>query len=175
MMHVPQVTPHPYFRREGADLYRTLELPFTEALLGCRRRVDTLDSAVEVEIPPCARHGDKVRVRGRGLFNPRRGLKGDFFIELSVVVPQNLSMRQRALLLEFQHEEEKKQGQGSSSGSSSSAGSSSSRSEGKGPGSSAASGSSTAGNQTESGSQQQQPGEERQEKSKKRMSWRGFS
>ncbi|GFR48016.1 hypothetical protein Agub_g9846 [Astrephomene gubernaculifera] len=103
-----EVLPHPKFRREGSDIYSPLELPLSQALLGTTVRVETLDGGVELIVPPLTQQGDKLRIRNKGIFNPRRGLKGDHYVEIGVTMPRGLTPRQRELLLEFQYEEERK-------------------------------------------------------------------
>lgn len=53
-------------------------------------------------------HGDKLRLRGRGIFSVERGLKGDQYVEVRVVLPRTLTPRQRELLQEFEGDEQKK-------------------------------------------------------------------
>eukprot|EP00967_Tisochrysis_lutea_P041896 scaffold50399_cov18-Tisochrysis_lutea.AAC.1 len=53
-------------------------------------------------------HGDKLRLRGRGIFSSERGLKGDQYVEVRVVLPRTLTQRQRELLEEFDQDERKK-------------------------------------------------------------------
>ncbi|KAG2446558.1 hypothetical protein HYH02_008545 [Chlamydomonas schloesseri] len=106
-----EVMPHPKFRRQGSDIFASLELPLSQALLGATVRVDTLDGGVELIVPPLTQQGDRLRVRNKGIFNPRRGIKGDHFVDIVVQLPRALTPRQRELLLEFQQEEERKRGQ----------------------------------------------------------------
>lgn len=74
-----EVMPHPVFRREGSDIYAPVELPFTDSILGTTRRVDTIDGPVELIVPPLTQQGDKLRVRNKGVFDPRRGLRGHHY------------------------------------------------------------------------------------------------
>ncbi|KAG2430612.1 hypothetical protein HXX76_010130 [Chlamydomonas incerta] len=106
-----EVMPHPKFRRQGSDIVASLELPLSQALMGATVRVDTLDGGVELIVPPLTQQGDRLRVRNKGIFNPRRGIKGDHFVDIVVQLPRALTPRQRELLLEFQQEEERKRGQ----------------------------------------------------------------
>lgn len=88
----------------------THDLPLTAALLGSTISVPTIEGTAEVSVPPGTQHGDKLRLRGRGVFNLRRGLKGDQYVDVRVVLPRVLSPRQRELLLEFEREEARKGG-----------------------------------------------------------------
>lgn len=77
--------PHPIYRAEGRDLY--LELPVTpwEAALGGKVKMPTPDGRVELKIPPNARSGQKLRLKGKGL--PGRPA-GDIYVSLQIVNPQ---------------------------------------------------------------------------------------
>ncbi|KXZ41384.1 hypothetical protein GPECTOR_504g468 [Gonium pectorale] len=116
-VHVPvDVAPHPVFRRQGSDVLSSLELPLSSALLGATIRVDTLDGGVELIVPPLTQQGDRLRIRNKGIFNPRRGLRGDHYVEISVKMPRNLTPRQRELLVEFEYEEGRKRGAAAGAG-----------------------------------------------------------
>lgn len=45
-------------------------------------------------MPSGTQHGDKLRLRGKGVFNMRRGVKGDQYVEIRVVIPRTLTPRQ---------------------------------------------------------------------------------
>jgi DnaJ-class molecular chaperone len=59
-------------------------------------------------VPNHLQHGDKLRLRGRGIFSSERGLKGDQYVEVRVVLPRTLTPRQRELLEEFSQDEQRK-------------------------------------------------------------------
>lgn len=79
--------PHRLYRPSGHDLY--LDLPITpwEAALGATVEVPTLAGAVNLKVPPGTSGGQKFRLAGRGLPNPRGGA-GDLFAVTQVVVPE---------------------------------------------------------------------------------------
>jgi curved DNA-binding protein len=89
--------PHDLYRVSGHDVY--LEVPITpwEAALGATAEVPTPQGKVSLRIPPGSRAGQKLRVRGKGLPQPRSGEHGDFYAVLQVVTPSVLSERERAL------------------------------------------------------------------------------
>ncbi|GLI61450.1 hypothetical protein VaNZ11_003841 [Volvox africanus] len=103
-----EVQPHPTFRRDGCDIATALQIPLTDALLGTTVRVETLDGNVELIVPPLTQQGDRLRIRNKGIFSPRRGVRGDHYVDISIIMPRILSIRQRELLLQFQNEEERK-------------------------------------------------------------------
>jgi molecular chaperone DnaJ len=85
------------FRREGTDLISVVSIPATEAMLGTKVAVPTLEGEREVEISAGVQPGHEEVLRGAGL--PRLGgrRRGDQRILVNVVVPTNLSEEQRDL------------------------------------------------------------------------------
>jgi DnaJ-class molecular chaperone len=87
-----RVAPHPWFRREGRDIYLDVPLRFSEAVRGGRIQVPTVDGPVTVTIPPGSSGGKRVRLKGRGIASPGRGQeRGDQYLVLHVVVPKERS------------------------------------------------------------------------------------
>lgn len=54
----------------------------SQALLGAAVRVQTVDGMVELPVPPCTQNGDRLRMRARGMYHPRKGAKGDQLVEI---------------------------------------------------------------------------------------------
>ncbi|MER3447685.1 MAG: molecular chaperone DnaJ [Candidatus Dadabacteria bacterium] len=86
-----KVRPHPIFQRNQNDIY--LELPITiyEAALGARISVPTIDGTAVVTIPPGVQSGTKLRLRGKGVPNLRNGERGDQYVVVKVVLPEQMS------------------------------------------------------------------------------------
>jgi curved DNA-binding protein len=90
------IEPHPYFRREGNNVVLEAPLSVTEAMLGARIDVPTLDgSRLTVKVPPGTSSGARLRLRGKGIAG------GDQFIEIKIVVPKVEDARGRELIEEF--------------------------------------------------------------------------
>lgn len=85
------------FERDGDDLVTMLELPATEAILGTRREIETIDGPREVEIPAGTQPGGHTLLSGAGLPRLGDGRRGDHRIYFNVIVPRNLSEDQREL------------------------------------------------------------------------------
>ncbi len=88
--------PHRLYRATGHDLYVDLPLAPWEAALGASVEVPTPAGAVSLKIPPGTSSGRKLRLAGRGLPRPR-GTPGDLFAVSQIVVPAELSEREREL------------------------------------------------------------------------------
>jgi len=95
-----QVRPDPRFERQGDDLVTEVPVALTEALLGASIEVPTLEGTVEMKIPPETQPGQTFRLRGLGM--PRReGGRGDQLVRVKVVLPRNLTRRERELVEEL--------------------------------------------------------------------------
>jgi len=64
--------------------------------------VPTIDGNLGLRIRPGTQPGTMVRLRGRGIKDPRGGRTGDEYVRLQVIVPEKLSRRQREILEEFE-------------------------------------------------------------------------
>jgi molecular chaperone DnaJ len=89
------------FLRDGSDLVTVVDIPAPSAALGSTVTVLTLDGDEEIEVPPGTQPGTVVSLRGRGMPTIGRGRRGDQRVVLNVVIPRNLTPRQRELLDEL--------------------------------------------------------------------------
>lgn len=94
-----EIGPDSHFRLEGRDLHATLPITPWEAALGTEAAIRTLDGPITVRIPPGSSTGRKIRLRGKGY--PARAGTGDLYVELKVVVPTEMSTRERELFEEL--------------------------------------------------------------------------
>jgi molecular chaperone DnaJ len=99
---ITDVQPHPYFDRRGDDLYTVVPITVTEASLGAKIEVPTLDGRALLRVPPGTNSGQKLRLRDKGVPNVRSaGKRGDLYVELQVVVPKPVDERVRNMLREL--------------------------------------------------------------------------
>ncbi|OCC16276.1 Chaperone protein DnaJ [Dissulfuribacter thermophilus] len=106
---VLHVEPHEFFERRGNDVYFTMPISISQAALGAKVEVPTLDGTKEIEIPPGLQTGESIRLKGEGIPDLRGLGSGDFVIQFFVKTPQNLTERQKELLEEFQKIESTKE------------------------------------------------------------------
>jgi curved DNA-binding protein len=92
-----EIEPDPRFRVEGSDLHTSVPVAPWEAALGGDAEVQTLDGPVRVRIPAGSSSGRRIRLRGRGLSQAGDGAKGDLLAEIRIMVPDQLSEREREL------------------------------------------------------------------------------
>src|SRR5215207_1163838 len=96
-----RVTEDERFLRDGSDLVTVVDVPAPAAALGTTVSVPTLDGEHGVEVPPGTQPGTVVTLRGKGMPTIGRRGRGDQQVVLNVVVPRNLTARQRELLGEL--------------------------------------------------------------------------
>lgn len=94
------VTPHPFFQRDGHNLRIQVPITVSEAALGAKIQVPTIDGPVTIRIPPGTQSGQIFRVPARGAYLPRRG-RGDMFVEVFIVPPKVIDQKARQLLQEL--------------------------------------------------------------------------
>lgn len=97
--------PHPFFQRDGADLFCRVPISMVQAALGGEIAVRTVDGGeAKVKIPEGTQSGKQFKVRAKGMPVLRSRDVGDLYIQATVETPQNLTRRQRELLAEFETE-----------------------------------------------------------------------
>jgi DnaJ-class molecular chaperone len=95
-----RVQPHPVFERREDDLHVEVPLAVWEAALGAEVEVPTLRGKVSMKIPPETGSGRTFRLPGYGLPHVKGG-RGDQFVRVRIVLPKDLSPRERALFEEL--------------------------------------------------------------------------
>jgi molecular chaperone DnaJ len=105
---VISVQPHPIFHRQGSDIYMEKTITLTEAALGSKVEVPTLDGNALMKIPPGTQTDTLFRLRGSGMPHLKGHGYGDQYVRVIVRTPKNLTKRQKELLEEFQTIEREK-------------------------------------------------------------------
>jgi molecular chaperone DnaJ len=97
-----RIDPHPVFRRDGDDIYLTVPVSATEAALGAKIEVPTIDGRALLKIPPGTQPGQKLRLREKGVPSAtKEGARGDEIVEVAVNVPMPRDERTKELLKEL--------------------------------------------------------------------------
>ena len=100
---ITDVKPHPFFDRRGDDLYTVVPITVTEAALGAKIEVPTMDGRSLLRIPPGTHSGQQLRLRDKGVPSVRQpGRRGDQYVELQIVVPKPVDERVKELLRELE-------------------------------------------------------------------------
>jgi len=92
---------HPFFERRGDDLYTKVPVTVSEATLGAKIEVPTIDGRSLVKIPPGTNSGSTLRLRDKGVPSARNGARGDQYVEVQVIVPKRTDERVRNLMKEL--------------------------------------------------------------------------
>jgi molecular chaperone DnaJ len=97
------IAAHTFFQRDGADLHCRVPVSMVTAALGGEFELPTIDgSNSRVKIPPGTQSGRRFRLAGKGMPVLRSKQSGDMYVQVMVETPQNLTKRQRELLMEFE-------------------------------------------------------------------------
>ncbi|CAH8284581.1 unnamed protein product [Eruca vesicaria subsp. sativa] len=99
---VLQVAEKRGIRREGLNLYSKISIDFTDAILGTNTKVETVEGTMDLRIPPGTQPGDTVKLYRKGVPDTDRpSVRGDHCFVVKVLIPRNLSERERKLVEEF--------------------------------------------------------------------------
>ena len=92
----------PRFQRQEYDLYSSEPITFTQAALGGKITVTTIDGPYELEIKPGTQTDTKVKLKGKGVPTLRnKTVRGDHYITLVVQVPDKLTEEQKSILNQY--------------------------------------------------------------------------
>ncbi len=92
------VRPDPLFERDGYDVWVTVPITYSQAVLGDRITVPSLDGMVEDDVPEGTQSGTTFRLRGKGIQYLNGRGRGDMYVKCEVEIPKKLSKIQREYL-----------------------------------------------------------------------------
>jgi curved DNA-binding protein len=96
------ISNHPKYKRLGNDLYTTVDLDLYTAVLGGEITIDTLNGKVKLKVKTETQNGSKSKLKGKGFpVYKKEGQYGDLYITYSIVVPTNLTRKQKELFTEL--------------------------------------------------------------------------
>ena len=98
------VTPHKSIQRKGSDLYSTLDIKLTDALLGAQYSVETLDGSAPISIPAGTKIGSTVVLKEKGV-PTSKSRRGNFIVQLNIKLPEKITKEAKEII-----EQLKKQG-----------------------------------------------------------------
>ncbi len=93
-----KVKEHEIYKRDGRDIYVNIPLTITEAILGCKKEIPTIQGTIIADIPAGTQNGDKFKFRGKGVDDEKSGKKGDAYGIANVIIPTKLDRNQKALV-----------------------------------------------------------------------------
>lgn len=93
-----EIKPHPLFERRGRDLHLALPISISEAALGARIDVPTIDGSVTMTVPKGSNTGTTLRLKGKGVSGPKGGGSGDQYVRFTVAMPKTIDADLQAFL-----------------------------------------------------------------------------
>ena len=91
------------FKREGANLYKEVDIPLTKAVLGGELTTETFDGKVKLQVKPGTRNGTRVKLKGKGFpVYKKSGQFGDLYITYQVSIPEKLTSDQEKLFKDLE-------------------------------------------------------------------------
>jgi len=99
-IHV-RIKPDPHFERQGYHVLTNQQISFSQAALGDKINIETIEGLVVLKIPAGTQSGTKFRLKGKGIPKLRGHGRGDHWVQIDVKVPKNLSRKQKELLKDF--------------------------------------------------------------------------
>ena len=91
------VKPHPLFKRDGKDIYLNVPITITEAVLGCKKEIPSLNGVIKLIVPSGTKTGDKERFKDKGIEDLNSYRKGDMYVIYQVIIPDKLTRDQKKL------------------------------------------------------------------------------
>ncbi len=98
------VKTHKTWKREGFDLVMTHDIKLSDALLGAKHTISTLDGYIDINIPQGAHANDILRVKGKGVPMTNRSSRGDILIKLNIQMPKKISRKATELVEKLKEE-----------------------------------------------------------------------
>jgi len=96
-----RVEPHAFFRREGDDIHIQVPITVSEAGLGAKIEVPTIDGRALLKVPQGTQNSQKFRLREKGVTNSRKSTRGDEIVEVVIQAPKVNDERTKELLREL--------------------------------------------------------------------------
>lgn len=97
------VTPDPRFKKDGQNLITDLSVKLSDALLGAEYKVQTLDGEEMLSVPQGVKHGELIRIKGKGVPSAH-AKRGDLFVRITINLPQKLSRTAKNLVEKLKEE-----------------------------------------------------------------------
>jgi len=95
------VKEHPVFRRQDTEILCEVPVSYAQAALGADVNIPTLEGATVLKVPAGTQPGTTFRLRGKGIVDIQSGRRGDQHVRAVLIVPKNISEREKELLEEL--------------------------------------------------------------------------
>ncbi len=101
------VEPHPYFTRKDNDVHLELPISLKEAVLGAKVDVPTVHGPVSMNVPAGSNTGTTLRLKDKGIYDPRSKTRGHQYVKFKVVLPKVIDPALKAFVESWQPKEDK--------------------------------------------------------------------
>ena len=98
------VKPHPFFKRQGQDIYFEKEISYSTAVSGGVVEVPTVNGTIKLKVRSGTQSGTTVRLNGQGIPFPQSYQKGNQYVIFKVNIPSRVSSKAKRLLEELEKE-----------------------------------------------------------------------
>lgn len=98
------IKPDKLFERQDDDIYVSVGIPFSLAVLGGEIEVPTIDKEIKIKIRPGTQSGTMMRLREQGVTHLHGRSKGDEYVRINVIIPEKLSREQKTIIEEMKEE-----------------------------------------------------------------------
>jgi len=102
---IANIAPHKLFERKDNDLYMTLPINFSQAVLGDKVEIETLHGAVYLHVPAGIQSSAVIKISGKGMPKKSGFGRGDLMVKIQLKTPGKLSKRQKELFEELKKED----------------------------------------------------------------------
>ena len=98
------IKPDKLFERQDDDIYISVTIPFSLAVLGGEIKVPTIDEEIKIRIRPGTQGGTMMRLREKGVSHLQGRGSGDEYVKINVMIPEKLSKNQKSIVEEMKEE-----------------------------------------------------------------------
>lgn len=98
------IAPHEIFERDGEDVYVKVTIPYSMAALGGEIEVPTIEKDLKIRIRPGTQSGTMMRLKGQGIASLHGRGRGDEYVKINVLIPEQTTRRQKEIIEEMKEE-----------------------------------------------------------------------
>src|SRR5258706_7098690 len=92
------IKPDKLFERQDDDIYVSVAIPFSLAVLGGEIKVPTIESEVKIRVRPGTQSGTMMRLKEQGVPHLQGRGKGDEYVRINVIIPDKLNKEQKNII-----------------------------------------------------------------------------
>jgi len=94
---ITSIRPDRFYERKGDDLYCEVPITISEAALGAKIEVPTMDGTASMTIPSCTQGGQLFRLKEKGMPHLKGGRSGNQYVKVIITIPKNLTEEDKEL------------------------------------------------------------------------------